>query len=318
MIPRTDRSFPSIMDRMKFAVGRLRLAALSALALAVVVVSAVTMLVPFDDGVSVSEGAPAVSAARVEERTLWSTALGRSMPYSVYLPAGYDSQSSTRYPVLYMLHGLGGDHQEWQRYGLFDSASELMASGEISPMIIVTPEGERGYWVDHAGGGPRFGTYVSRDLVDAVDAEFRTFDDRSARAIGGMSMGGHGALQLALNNPDEFAVVGAHSVALRRFDEAFPFFGDRKYFEAHDPVSICDQDEARAERLQIWVDIGTNDQWYGAAQKFHQQLTSEGLRHTWNAFDGGHDAQYWSGHLDDYLRYYSGAFVTQASLALAP
>ena len=257
-------------------------------------------------------------ASRVEVRTLSSTALGRDMPYKVFLPPGYDATSSTRYPVLYMLHGLGGSYAEWEGLGLFETATDLMQRGQIEPMIIVTPEGERGYWVDHTGNGPRFGTYIARDLVSAVDLDYRTLRDRSSRAVGGMSMGGQGALQLALNNPDEFSVVGAHSVALRRYEEALPYYGSREYFEARDPVAICAKDEERAERLMISIDIGTSDMWYGAAERFHQQLRAEGIRHTWSAEPGDHDASYWKAHVDDYLHYYSGAFQAQALVALAP
>ncbi|HLF79116.1 MAG TPA: alpha/beta hydrolase-fold protein [Dehalococcoidia bacterium] len=250
------------------------------------------------------------------ERKLWSAALAREMSYAVYLPPGYDSAEAARYPVLYMLHGLGGNYLTWKDDGLFDAATELIRSGEIGPMIIVTPEGERGYWIDQAGSGPRFGSYVSRDLVATIDGEYRTLPNRLMRAIGGMSMGGHGALQLALNNPDKFGVIGAHSVALRRHDQAFAYFGDKQYFEANDPVSLCSKNPLRAKRFSIWVDIGTKDGWYGAAEAFHRQLDGAGVAHQWNVFRGEHDDAYWSAHVADYLRFYSHSFGTATAYAL--
>ena len=254
-----------------------------------------------------AEQAP--SAPRVEQRRILSASLGREMPFQVYLPPGYDSNQAERYPVLYMLHGLGGNERDWERLGLFATATSLIQAGDIQPLIIVTPAGESGYWVDHAGNGPRFGTYVARDLVETIDAEYRTHAARSARAIGGMSMGGHGALQLALNNPGEFSIVGAHSVALRRYEQAFPYYGNRRYFESNDPVSICEKYATLARNFTIWLDIGRDDVWFPGAKAFEAQLSNQGIPHEWHPQDGGHDAAYWSAHLGDYLHFYARAFA---------
>src|ERR1700730_8916472 len=83
--------------------------------------------------------AAAPSPSRVESDNFFSPALGQTMPYFVYLPNGYDSSSPTRYPVLYMLHGSGGSNTEWQGYGLFSTADQLIGSGATAPVIIVLP-----------------------------------------------------------------------------------------------------------------------------------------------------------------------------------
>ncbi len=90
------------------------------------------------------------------ERTLYSLALGRSMPYYIYLPPGYE-ESGKRYPVLYMLHGLGGHREEWIVYGLIGMIDQQIRFGNIAPFIVVLPQGDKGYWVDNADGGPRWG-----------------------------------------------------------------------------------------------------------------------------------------------------------------
>ena len=264
---------------------------------------------------SANAGLFAGSQPRVVSSTFWSPALGREMPFEVYLPQGYDSGNAARYPVLYMLHGLGGNQTDWEADGLFSTASDLIAAGEIPPMIIVTPAGESGYWMDHANNGPRFGTYVSKDLVSLIDRSYRTLPNGATRAIGGMSMGGHGALQLALNNPGEFGIVGAHSVALRRKDQAFSFFGDATYYQAHDPVSIVKSRPSAARQLVIWVDIGRGDEWSAAATQFHDQLVSQNVQHAWTTGSGGHDAAYWRGHVADYLRFYGRAFEAASMTA---
>lgn len=257
----------------------------------------------------------ATSSGRTETRSFFSPALGRTMPYVVFLPPGYDS-ADKQYPVLYMLHGLGGSSKEWQGYGLLDTAGRLMQSGEIQPFIVVLAEGERSYWVNHANGGPAWGTYVARDLVAEVDQGFRTVPDRSARAIGGDSMGGHGALQLAINNPAVFSVVGAHSFALRRYETAFSFFGDRASFNQRDPVFLYNAYPEVARTLTIWLDIGDQDTWQPAAAAFHAQLTRDGIPHLWRQFPGGHTGDYWTSHTADYLRFYSAALDGGAAVTV--
>lgn len=252
------------------------------------------------------------SASRVIDGQLSSVAVGQTLPYRIYLPPGYDSAPMARYPVLYMLHGLGGTDSEWSSDGMFDTAERMIRSGEIPPLIIVLPEGEQAYWVDHADGGPKWGTYVAHDLVAEIDARYRTLADRRHRAIGGMSMGGHGALQLAMNNPDVFAVVGAHSFALRRHDTAPAFFGDQSYFNAHDPVYLFQTDPATAQKFTLWLDVGSDDSWRPADEAFNKQLTDEGIAHAWHEYPGGHEDAYWSAHTGDYLRFY-GAALGQGS-----
>lgn len=250
-----------------------------------------------------------ISAARAESTSFWSAALGRQMPYLVYLPSGYDSEAERRYPVLYMLHGLGGTYEEWYGYGIFDKTERLVSSGEVQPFIIVLPQGDVDYWVDHANGGPQWGAYVARDLVNEIDTRYRTVPAASARAIGGLSMGAHGAIQLALNYPGRFAVVGVHSPTLRGYDDAPKYFGDAEYFAAHDPVTLVREKTALARDLIVWLDVGTADWWLEPVSDFHNQLERLGLSHVWRVYPGGHDGSYWTTNLQDYLRFYGEALA---------
>ena len=220
-------------------------------------------------------------------------------------------------PVLYMLHGLNGSQVDWQRWGLYDVATNLIESRAIPPMIIVAPAGEGGYWMDHYNNGPRWGTYIARDLVSYIDATYATIPVAGYRAIGGMSMGAHGALQLALNNPGEFGIVGAHSLVVRNKQQAFPFFGDNAYFAKIDPVSIVTREPSRTKGLRIWIDIGRSDTWFTSTNAFHGQLVSLAVPHTWNAWDGGHDGTYCASHIADYLRFYGDSFNLEYARAAA-
>lgn len=253
--------------------------------------------------------APAgASPSRVESGMVESAALGRPMPYTVYVPAGYDSHPSRHYSVVYLLHGMGGSDRQWLDLGAASTADALFASG-VPPFLIVMPEGERGYWMDQADGGPHWGTYVTDDLVGAIDHRYRTVARRDGRAIGGISMGAHGALQLSMNHPDEFAAIGAHSPALRREAQAMSYFGHGADYAARDPISLIAAHPDTAKRFKIWIDVGDRDPWAPGAELLHSELSELGVPHQWHEQAGDHVSAYWSADLPDYLRFYASALA---------
>ncbi|HET7767299.1 MAG TPA: alpha/beta hydrolase-fold protein [Chloroflexota bacterium] len=253
-------------------------------------------------------------AGTVLERRFHSPALGRELPYRVYLPGGYDQPSAPdtsprRYPVLYLLHGLGGGIQQWSRLGL---EAELDRQG--TQAIVVAPAGRAGYWVNHADGGPRWADYVANDVVAHVDATYRTVPRREARAIGGISMGGHGALQLALNNPQVFGTAGAHSPALRTRETAPHFLGGllmaaspavvpQQAYAVRDPIILATLAQADAPP-RLWIDTGETDPWRPRAEELRLALRARGWQHLWSVQPGAHDGPYWTRRLPEYIRYY--------------
>jgi enterochelin esterase-like enzyme len=251
-----------------------------------------------------------------------SEALSRPMPYSIYLPPDY-ATTAKRYPVLYMLHGMSGSSQEWSSYGLVDKADKMMRSGDLPPMIIVLPQGDKAYWVDHAGVDKEaWGRYMAKDVVAEVDARFRTIADGSHRAIGGVSMGAHGALQLAMNYPGTFTVVGAHSLVLRPYDMAPTYFGQPADFAKRDPVQMAPAKAELLRSMDLWIDIGDKDPWVSFAQQFDGELASLKVPHTWHMWSGDHSGSYWSAHLTDYLKFYGSSLSRRAlvgpAVALRP
>ena len=245
------------------------------------------------------------------EVTFYSQALGREMPYLVWLPPDYD-RASARYPVLYLLHGAGdgiaAGRVEWVNVGLAPAVDQLLAWGEIRPMIVVLPEGEQGYWIDHANGGPKWAAYTARDVVRHVDRTFRTDARPGRRAIGGLSMGGHGAVQLALNYPDVFRIAGAHSPSIREYPQSPPFFGNPAWFARYDPIALARQ--RRGTRgLTVWIDWGVRDRWRAGSEALADALQGSGARVQAHRFDGEHEGGYWRAHLPDYLRFYAQALA---------
>jgi S-formylglutathione hydrolase FrmB len=252
------------------------------------------------------------AAGRVEVHTFHSPALDRTMPYEIYLPPGYDTAPAHRYPTLYLLHGLGGTDEQWLQLGIETEADKLIHSSAIAPLVIVMPEGEDAYWVDQAGGGPQWGAYVATDLVKHIDATYRVIRDERSRAIGGLSMGAHGALQLTLNYPHVFDTVGSHSLVLRRFGSAPAYFGSPSEFAQRDPMVLVRTKTALARSLTLWIDIGSDDVWEPLAMQFHTELDGLGIAHQWHLWPGDHSATYWTAHLDDYLGFYDAALSATA------
>ncbi len=241
-------------------------------------------------------------------RDFFSATMNNSMPYQIFLPPGYQD-TDQRYPVLYLLHGWGGDFGEWGWYNTQGIAEELMRRGEIPPFIIVTPEGDKAYWFNHAVNGPRWGDYVAYDLINFIDSTYRTIPHREARAIGGLSMGALGAMQLALNHPNTFSIVGMHSPALRRVgDPDVPaFFGDQSCYAPFDPFSLVERTDA-LKRLTIYIDIGEQDDWLERTTQFRQLLDKKNANYEWHVNPGEHAVEYFQKYPIDYLRFYGAKF----------
>ncbi len=236
------------------------------------------------------------------EVPFYSASLDRDTSYFAYLPPGYGTEGR-RYPVLYMLHGGSGDKEEWLAYGLVDAVDRLIDSKELRPLIVVLPQGDSSYWVNHADDGSLWGDYVWQDLVHQVDSTFRTLPDAQHRAIGGLSMGGFGALVQAFTHPDVFGGVGAHSPSLHSPADGEAFLGAGSEFAERDPVELA-QTAPDLESLEIWIDIGDQDPWVFRTELLDQALTERGIPHNFEEPAGEHDGTYWESNLVRYLRFY--------------
>jgi pimeloyl-ACP methyl ester carboxylesterase len=198
------------------------------------------------------------------------------MPYYLYLPRDYD-ESGRGYPVLYLLHGASGDAAEWPVYGVIDAVDRAIEARDIEPFVVVLPQGDFGYWINHAEGGYRWGDYITVDLVAHIDTTYRTLRRPHRRAIGGLSMGATGSLVQAFQHPEVFGIVGAHSPSLRENNAVVPFLGAGEEFHERDPISLAST-QPGLSRLQIWIDIGEEDPWVARAadlaETLAQRLTS--------------------------------------------
>jgi putative tributyrin esterase len=252
--------------------------------------------------------------SKVVEADLYSPTLDLHTTYRVMLPAGYEA-GSRRYSVLYMLHGVAGDSDEWQSIGLLEAADRMIQRGEIDPFLIVLPNGGANYWVNHASGA-RWVDYVVDDVVRQVDREYRTVASPRGRAIGGLSMGGEGAMRIAMTRPGTFGTAAAHSPSLRTaFDQFKPelqeIFGDEEAWRAATPLWLV-LDTDVAYNLTLAMDIGEDDPWRANAELLHQRMVSRGISHRFEVLPGEHEAEYWIDNVDHYLTFYSSALAGSA------
>jgi enterochelin esterase-like enzyme len=238
------------------------------------------------------------------QQFFYSSALDAEMPYFIYLPPDYDA-AGRRYPVLYMLHGVAASYEEWLAYGFVDAVDRMIVGLEIHPMIVVFPQGDYAYWVNHVAGGPRWGDYVAWDLVRQVDATYRTLPMAARRGVGGVSMGGHGALQLAFNYPYIFGIAAAHSPSLREDDGEIPFLGTGAEWEERDPIALA-ATVPGIEQLKIWIDVGEEDVYFPRAELLHEALLERGIGPHWHAQEGREHGE-WERYVEDYIRFYDWA-----------
>lgn len=250
--------------------------------------------------------APFVTAHGIAERFYVASAAvgGRRQPVDVYLPPGYGTHPGRRYPVLYLLHGVPG------RPGAFVATvrlgvvqDELVALHRARPMILVMPFGSTGSftdkeWANGVGRRERWETFLARDVVRAVDARYRTIRSGRGRAIGGLSEGGYGALNIALHHPREFHVVESWS-GYERADDIGSVFGHRRALLRRNSPQLTIAAAARKLRAAhtfFWFYTGTDDREAAQNRAFADTLARLRLRHRFFVVRGGHNWAIWRGN----------------------
>lgn len=211
------------------------------------------------------------------------------LSYRIYLPPCYDDMESSRYPVLYLIHGQNYNDDQWDRLGIDETADALIADGEMPPLIIVMPR-------DRSWSQPtedNFGLVVAEQLLPYIDQNFRTKTERSYRAIGGLSRGAGWALHLGFSRWEEFGAIGMHSLPV--FHTDLPDI--RAWLDTIPRQSLP----------RIYMDLGDRDrpQISKSAIWFEELLTEKRIPHEWHLYPGYHEEAYWQEHVEEYLRWYA-------------
>ncbi|MEA2390649.1 MAG: hypothetical protein QOK31_758 [Solirubrobacteraceae bacterium] len=232
---------------------------------------------------------------RTVRYSIGSKAVGASLPQAALVPTGQ------RRPLLVFLHGRSGGHGELSNFN-DDFARALSALGARAPVVVFPSGGTGSYWHDRAGGA--WGRYVTDEVIPQAVRRFRV--DPRRVAIGGISMGGFGAYDLARLHPGRFCAVGGHSAAVwQAAGETAPgAFDDARDFARHDVVAAARARRHLYGRAALWLDGG-------AADPFHpgDEALAAALGVHLRVWPGGHTSAYWHRHYSAYLRFYADALA---------
>lgn len=304
------------------------------------------------------ESASQPPAGRLLTDTLWASALGVRKALTVYLPPSYDRATATRYPLLVYLHGRSGNERDWAATGRLPQVMDSLVAAGFPEAIVVMPDGDDGWyttWASLPDAGcaadtvrrepaatycvpwPHYDDYIAHDIVSHVDRRYRTDARAARRGIAGLSMGGYGAMTLALAYPHVFSAAASHSGVLSprlRPDAApgdsgrygrnlaelaagvrhlwpslRPVFGvDTIAWRARDPQTLAERLLARVPRADarlpaLYFDSGADDLWTPHNRDFATSLARLGIAHTYREHPGAHTWDYWRARLPESLTF---------------
>lgn len=273
-----------------------------------------TTVAPHDTTTVVDSTVTHAQTTQQEVIEVPSKKMGRSINNTVTLPEKYLTEGdSTRYPVLYLLHGYGDTNESWpSKYDLKTAANQY-------GVIIVCPDGQNSWYFDSPiDPKMQFETFVSQELVEYIDHNYRTRDNRNGRAITGLSMGGHGALYLAFRHPEVYGSCGSMSggVDITKFPDRWTIekrlgkYSQNQKVWAQNAV-INQLDKIKPGQLNIIIDDGRQDFFYEVNMNLHNALDKRGIKHSFTIRPGNHSWKYWCFSLPQHLNFFSQAFAGQ-------
>lgn len=300
--------------------------------------------IPASDAAS---GPASLQRGTVRRESFWSPALGARKRVEVYLPPSYrqPGHANTRYPVAVYLHGKWGDETDWVLKGDLAATMDSLIGAGMPEMLVVMPDGDDGWWMSWVGSvdldecartphrgeppelfcvpHPRYDTYVAHDLVAHIDATYRTLAQPSSRAIGGVSMGGYGAITIAARYPDVFSAAASHAGILTpglfadssslattgrvtwrvsrttnelqratgaRWEGMYPMFGvDPATWRARDPATLLLAQQAEGAPVpSLFVDVPRSDEVLKQNRVFRAALAAHDVPLTYVESEGDH------------------------------
>lgn len=238
-----------------------------------------------------------------------SNAMNKNVMVAVALPDNYHSMKDV--PVVYLLHGCGDSYNAWHENA---NASHLADSYGV---IIVMPDGghHSWYWDSPIDPSFKYETFITKELIPYIDSHYRTHADRTSRAITGNSMGGHGALYLAIRHQELFGAAGALSggVDIRPFPnnwEIPSLLGTQdehpENWEKYTVINLVE--ELKPNSLRLAIDCGVDDFFFQVNCALHDKLSANGIPHDFYQRPGGHTWGYWTNAVQYQMLFFSNYF----------
>lgn len=236
-------------------------------------------------------------ASQIDTVMVNSASMNKSIANIVIVPDNY-SRHQESFPVLYLLHGAGGDHTNW-----LSKVPAIQEYADQYDMIIVCPDGDVTSWYFDSpiDKKMRYETYLSKELVESIDNTYNTIAEKSGRAITGLSMGGHGAFYLAFRHQEVWGAAGSMSggVDIRPFPKNWDLskrLGDyaiyKENWENNTVINMVHL--LKGDNLKLIFDCGVDDFFFDANKRLHTKLLERNIPHDYTERPGGHSWDYWA------------------------
>lgn len=251
-----------------------------------------------------------VKAAKVDTVETYSDVMKKKIKAVVVTPDNY--AAGTQYPVVYLLHGAGGNYSDWVKKG-----GKVADNADLYNVILVCPDGgvTSWYWDSPVDPTYKYETYVTKELIPFIDKTYKIIKNRNGRAITGLSMGGHGGLYLGIRHQDLFGAAGSMSggVDIRPFPKNWDmakrlgsYAENPDNWEKYTVTNILHL--LTPNSLAIIFDCGTDDFFYKVNTELHDKMLERNIAHDFIVRPGAHDWRYWSNAVNYELLYFSTFF----------
>lgn len=259
------------------------------------------------------------ATGKVEYKTMPSKILNQDREYAIYLPKTYATNPDKKYPVLYLLHGGGGSHTDWEKQGhLTAAANQIIDGNEACEMIVVCPEAGKNFMNYFNSPGWLYEDYFFQELIPYMETSYRIVADKKHRAIAGLSMGGGGTIVYASHHPEMFCA--AYSMSAYLYRQNLPWLNQadpvrekmQKLIEDNNCVKYvqnASNEKIEAMKTVSWfVDCGDDDFTFKPNLEFITAMQSAGVPMQVRIRDGGHTWEYWNSALYIALPFVSNCF----------
>ncbi len=251
--------------------------------------------------------------SNIKAITTQSASMNKDVNVFVVLPEDYDKNKETRYPVIYLLHGFGGNHTTWA----VKTKPNLDRLATKHQVIFVCPDGSTSWYWD-APNNPAFKyeTFVSKELIEYIDKNYRTIANKNGRAITGFSMGGHGGLWLGFRHPDVFGSCGSMSggVDIRPFplnwkmaESLGDYASNESVWDSHTVINQLHKLHPK-NMPSIIIDCGTSDFFYEVNEALHKKMLHMRIPHEYITRPGAHTHPYWNNAIDTQIAFFLKRF----------